>query len=331
MEVGAGGLSLVLGKVVGGRGVVVEHRKEVCREVERVLGMGDGDEGWDGKRGVEVRCVEGVGGKGWVGIGEEGDDEDWEKYKGYLDALVEKNDANEGNENLGEGKRFDKVVLNGKLKLASAITILPYLKPNSIIFFFNFFANLSLYSKVFEYYDEVARVFGYNDPSSSQKHFPIGLYILKPKPQSVGQTIPRNEIHNLYGNTTDSYPMRFIAGEGRWSYLNRTSQNGIDVKAWKQNLVYYFSKQRILLDIMVLIGVFATSRIINLVYSLFFKEVFEISRKKRNAFMSGDIRAGLGGGNEVGEGGGGGGRGEGDLGGSRGGGSAVSAGSGKAD
>lgn len=76
---------------------------------------------------------------------------------------------------------FDRVFIDGRARLACALKVLPYLKPDSLVFIHDFFSRTNLYGAVLQYYDEVARVLAVrnDDPTLGPIDEPQGLIVLR--------------------------------------------------------------------------------------------------------------------------------------------------------
>jgi hypothetical protein len=83
---------------------------------------------------------------------------------------------------------FDKVLINGKARVACALRILPHLHSNSIVFFHDWFLRPEHYAAVLDYYDEVSRVMATDIVFPSLPAAPAnetyGILVLRPKPVS---------------------------------------------------------------------------------------------------------------------------------------------------
>lgn len=76
---------------------------------------------------------------------------------------------------------FDRVFIDGRARLACALKVLPYLKPDSLVFIHDFFSRTNLYGAVLQYYDEIARVLAVrnDDPTLGPIDEPQGLIVLR--------------------------------------------------------------------------------------------------------------------------------------------------------
>ncbi|CAN8076075.1 unnamed protein product [Agarophyton chilense] len=135
----------------------------------------------------------------------------YEQFREYVDLV----------ETIPE-KRFDKVLIDGRARLACALKILPYLHDNSLVFIHDFYTQLDQYSPVLNFYIEVARVLAYrnDDPTRGPIDEPQGLIILRRKP---GQVLPLSteDIDALYDRIDwrSPYPEPFTSLFRRTVYL----------------------------------------------------------------------------------------------------------------
>ena len=91
----------------------------------------------------------------------------------------------------GFNTKFDKVLIDGRGRQFCAAYILRFLNPNSIIFIHDFWVRSS-YHKVFNWYEEVESI----------KNTVQTIVALKPKPNSVGLALSKEQIIKQTSNTT---------------------------------------------------------------------------------------------------------------------------------
>ena len=110
------------------------------------------------------------------------------QFREYVDAVDELQD-----------RVFDKVLIDGRARLACALRILPHLNNDSLVFIHDFYARLHLYGSVLKYYQEVARVLAYENKHIDMGPIdePQGLVVLR-KRGDVNSPVSQEEIDRLY-------------------------------------------------------------------------------------------------------------------------------------
>lgn len=137
---------------------------------------------------------------------------------------------------------FDAVFLNGPARLACALRALPQLRLGSRVFFPGFFARQRLHARVFDYFDEVARVRARASPAG-------GLVVLTPKRRFIGRgdVLEEREVHALYdaappedGPASDS--------EADFAVVQRPDAGGLDYYAMAAEMSRTSARMRLALD-----------------------------------------------------------------------------------
>lgn len=120
--------------------------------------------------------------------------------------------------------------------LACALKVLPYLKPDSLVFIHDFYARTKLYSAVLRYYDEVARVLAVRNQDASQGPIdePQGLIILRRADNLTASNslLKPSEINAIYKsiNWREPYGPPLTNLHGYMSYAMST----LDFSTWSR-------------------------------------------------------------------------------------------------
>lgn len=276
LEFGASTTTFSFPRLVN-KAYVIEHQTQVCAEVNRLqkseVGKG---------LAVNLLCVEPASKMNAWGIESTADDDGYSTLEEYVDAPHSIN-------MFPDDRLFDKVLINGPGRVACALRILPYLKPDSLVFFHDFFREPRRNSMLFNYYDEIARVLGHQFENDATNKFPYGLVVMRPKKSHPpGGDISRAEVHSIYRNISSVHkqPDQGADHENLWKFVSRTDIGGIDTAAWRKELVRGFSQRRVVLDIIALLGAFATSKVVSVVFEVFFRDALERSNKRKAARFS---------------------------------------------
>lgn len=114
----------------------------------------------------------------------------YEQFREYVDAVDSFKEPS-----------FDRVFIDGRARLACALKVLPYLKPDSLVFIHDFFSRTRHYSAVLRYCDEVAHVLAYrnNDPTLGPIDEPQGLIVLRRSKYKTG-SLTATETDAIYNS-----------------------------------------------------------------------------------------------------------------------------------
>lgn len=117
--------------------------------------------------------------------------------------------------------------------LACALKVLPYLKPDSVVFIHDFYSRTKHYSTVLQYYVEVARVLAFRNRDESQGPIdePQGLIVLRRAPNI---TIPLTaaQIDHIYDSIDWRFPFQTPLVSFR-AYVTYWL-SGVDTGRWKR-------------------------------------------------------------------------------------------------
>lgn len=179
------------------------------------------------------------------------------------------------------GVLFDRVLINGRARVACALRVLPQLHPTSLVFFHDFFLRPAHYAAVLAYYDEVARVVahagvtGYTDA-------PMGLVVLRPKRDYVVIDAPDvsiarvNAIYDAYKEMPPSSETTGFDVATRHG-LDRTDQGGFPYYEMSRALARQTTRTRLLLDAVALPFVFVIYFILDLLLRRVFRDAISSS------------------------------------------------------
>lgn len=163
---------------------------------------------------------------------------------------------------------FDKVLLNGNVRLACALRILSKLRPSSIVFFLNFFDRPDVHSVVLQYYHEVARIMPMPHATKTHNHHYqpglFGVMVLAPKlRQEIDPhcshlcheipTLTADDIHVVYNQFREASDDNIdIDNAFAFKYVPDTNSSGFPKEQLGRLRALQTSKDRLLLDLVAL-------------------------------------------------------------------------------
>lgn len=172
---------------------------------------------------------------------------------------------------------FDRVLINGRARVACALRILPHLHDNSLVFFHDFFLRPVHYAHVLPYYEEIARVVAHA-PVTGYTDDPVGLLVLRPKKGFSGNNsladISEGRVHAIYDEYEEKGPTPEDTGfdVAVAAGLQRTDEGGFDYYSLADELNRKTSKARIVLDILMLPAVALTYWLLRVLFRGMFLE-----------------------------------------------------------
>lgn len=199
---------------------------------------------------------------------------------------------------------FDRVLINGRARVACALRILPQLKRSSLIFFHDFFLRPAHYASVLQYYDEVARVVAHRTPDGNPRYTdePMGLLVLKPKPQYIGldehEEISLSKINAIYETYTEQPPSAQTTGIAiAIKYgLADSSQGGFPYYEMTRSISRQTTKARFLLDGVAFPFAVTTVYLVYYLFNKFFRDAITgaSNHSKYTLPLSGDMEQNIG-------------------------------------
>lgn len=193
---------------------------------------------------------------------------------------------------------FDRVLINGRARVACALRILPQLHEHSIVFFHDWFMRPSHYAHVLACYEEVARVVAHG-PVVGYSDEPMGMVVLRPKDGCAGSghradfSVEKvNEIYDAYVEkepTEEEASLEMAIGSG----LMRTEEGGLDYYALAEDLAARSSRARLLLDLVMIPFVVFTYLLLSAVFRGVFLDALSSTGHRSARLFAGDIRAAL--------------------------------------
>jgi len=144
---------------------------------------------------------------------------------------------------------FDRVFINGRARMACAIKVLPYLRPNSIVFIHDFFSRPDLYAAVFTYYDEVSRIMSFAAPVP--KHVPQGLIALRMKASVTPDIlpVPDEEIESLYNEYNSLSEAKKFSRAEQFRLIGSSLDSSFDLRSWKDMKKLGLAAVRLAIDL----------------------------------------------------------------------------------
>lgn len=178
--------------------------------------------------------------------------------------------------------RFDAVFINGHARLATALTILPQLKPTSLLFFHDYFERPLHYQRVLYFYEEVARILPYSHMHAERKQqkrdgqaMHMGLLILRPKgnhtyvpPEQIQHWYEEDKSRPVEGVTTAGIEASFLT-----KGLNKSNEGGFEYYKLSRQMSQRTSRVRLLLDIIMLPIVWLGVHMLQGLWHVFFYEM----------------------------------------------------------
>jgi len=185
LEYGAGGSTLIFPNFVH-RAFTIEHDCEFLDDFKRK----------HADINSSLRCVPNSPNEDW-GTVSKFEHANYRQFKEYVNGV----------QNL-RVKKFDKVLIDGRARVACALRVLAYLKEDSVVFLHDFYSRIPQYGVVLKYYEEVARIKAFRNtlPHDGPIDMPQGLIVLRPKSSAVGMNLSDEVIHSIYKSIPWRYP-----------------------------------------------------------------------------------------------------------------------------
>jgi hypothetical protein len=158
---------------------------------------------------------------------------------------------------------FDKVLIDGPARVACALRILPQLKKSSIVLLHDFFLRPDHYSRVLDYYDEVARIIVHGPVSTDHPGTPFGLLVIRPRlnyDQDGDSGLPPS-MPNISPASIDQWYAEFIGPhdseerasmDAAFQFISDTNSSGYPKVEHTRLMCRRASLLRILLDLIAL-------------------------------------------------------------------------------
>lgn len=193
--------------------------------------------------------------------------------------------------------KFDKVLINGRARVACALRILPQLHAQSIVFFHDYFLRPKHYSYVLAFFDEVARIVAHG-PVTGFTDEPMGLLVLKPKPQYVEDglsDISVARVNAIYDTFHDIAPTEKSASleTAFQSSLLSTGEGEFPYYDMKRKLTRETTRARLLLDLVMIPFIALTYYILRIIFLKIFLEALTCSGTRSSRIFAGDLRAAI--------------------------------------
>lgn len=150
--------------------------------------------------------------------------------------------------------KFDRVLINGRARVACALRILPQLKEDSLVFFHDFFLRPQHYAAVLPFFHEVARVVA-TGPVTGYTDEPMGMVVLRPRKQYVqGSTVPESRIEAIYSSYEEETPSAATTGvDIAYGHgLMRTGEGAFPYYEMARKFSKETARDRVILDLIAL-------------------------------------------------------------------------------
>eukprot|EP00187_Rhodella_violacea_P002394 CAMPEP_0174910860 /NCGR_PEP_ID=MMETSP0167-20121228/74331_1 /TAXON_ID=38298 /ORGANISM="Rhodella maculata, Strain CCMP736" /LENGTH=372 /DNA_ID=CAMNT_0016155241 /DNA_START=10 /DNA_END=1124 /DNA_ORIENTATION=- len=176
LEYGSGGSTVNFAPLVGSA-FTIEHNCEWADYMRRTLLE-------HAITNVNLTCAEVPRGSNDWGLVHGFEHGSYRQFHRYINAI-----------DLFEVPKFDRVLIDGRARLAAALKVLPYLKPSSLVFLHDFYTRTHLYAAVLEYYEEVARVLAHPnlDKTMGPLEEPQGLIVLRRRASVTDDLLPLSD------------------------------------------------------------------------------------------------------------------------------------------
>lgn len=189
---------------------------------------------------------------------------------------------------------FDRVLINGRARVACALRILPQLKPTSLVFFHDFFLRPHHYASVLVYYEEVARVVAHA-PVSGYTDEPMGMLVLRPRHEYLQRNadVSVARLNAIYAQYTEQPPteasttVHLACQRG----LLRTDQGGYPYTEMSRLLSRQTTRVRLLLDLAAIPFVVLTYMVLRDVFRKVFLEALSTCSPRGHRLLAGDLLA----------------------------------------
>lgn len=188
------------------------------------------------------------------------------------------------------GVHFDKVLINGRARVACALRILPMLTTNSLVFFHDYFARPQHYAAILPYYEEVARVVAHG-PVSGYSDDPMGLVVFKPHAHFTANgtgDVSAKRINAIYDIFVEHPPSARTTGLDiavRYG-LQPTEGAAYPYTRMTQQLSRQTTRARLLIDLAALPFVIGTYALLHYLFVFVFRDAMALSRASRGTRSS---------------------------------------------
>lgn len=278
LEYGASGTTLAFPMLVS-QSYVIEHDMQVCKgissEMERHPQLA---------QKLRAFCAPVPHGRADWALKSEFEEGSYRAFHNYVDFP---------RTNLSQVS-FDKVLINGRARVACALRILPQLTEHSRVFFHDYFLRPEHYSTVLLYYDEVARIVAHG-PVTGYTDDPMGLLVLKPKPEYVNSDIAdvtAARLNAIYDTYYEREPTeRSASTEVAFQHsLLATGEGGFPYYEMSRELARGTTRARLLLDLIMIPFIVITYLALRTLFVKVFLEALS-SGSRSSRLFAGDIRA----------------------------------------
>lgn len=194
--------------------------------------------------------------------------------------------------------KFDRVLINGRARVACALRILPQLRPTSLVFFHDYFLRPKHYSSVLTYFEEVARIVAHG-PVSGYTDDPMGMLVLRPKKEYIEEgmsDVPVAHVNAIYDANYEKEPTEDSASMAAAfdpTGLSRSDEGGFPYYELKRNLARETTHARIVLDLIMLPFIVVTYYVLQALFRKIFLEALSSSGARSSRLFAGDFRAAM--------------------------------------
>lgn len=175
---------------------------------------------------------------------------------------------------------FDRVLINGRARVACALRILPQLKPSSLVFLHDFFLRPGHYAEVLTFYDEVARVVATGDVRGYSDD-PMGMLVLQPKAAYAGrkEQVTATRLNRIYDIYAEVEPTKETAGmEVALRYgLLKSIEGGYPYYENSRRVAQETTRMRLVLDLVALPFIILTYLVVRDIFRKVFLEALSSS------------------------------------------------------
>ncbi|PXF47938.1 hypothetical protein BWQ96_02324 [Gracilariopsis chorda] len=189
---------------------------------------------------------------------------------------------------------FDRVLINGRARVACALRILPQLKPSSLVFFHDFFLRPHHYAAVLMFYEEVARVVAHA-PVSGYTDEPMGMLVLRPRQEYLQRNadVSVARLNAIYAHYSEQAPTdaSTTVDTAYQRGLLKTNQGGYPYIEMSRLLSRQTTRVRLLLDLVAIPFVVLTYMVLRDVFRKVFLEALSASSPRGHRLLGGDLLA----------------------------------------
>lgn len=183
------------------------------------------------------------------------------------------------------GVHFDKVLINGRARVACALRILPMLTTNSLVFFHDYFARPQHYAAILPYYEEIARVVAHG-PVSGYSDDPMGLVVFRPHAHFTANgtgDVSVKRINAIYDVFVERPPSDRTTGlDVAVHYgLQPTEGAAYPYARLTRQLSKQTTRARLLIDLAALPFVIGTYALLHFLFTSVFRDAMALSRASR--------------------------------------------------